>query len=128
MDNLNKYDIKILEYISENKDVKKDFILSKFSKNKNATLSRLEFFKKEKLIREEQELDTSSVPILYNLEIFNITPLGLKTLEDSKLSLSYFLSANRKSTLAIIISAIALLKSFDSTIYKGIQLIMKLLK
>jgi hypothetical protein len=123
---LNKYDIKILKTIYKIPNIEKNQLIYLYPIKKYSTLERVSLLKKNKFIEEKQILHTNYFPpILVNQGIFNITELGLKCIQDYKL--------NRRENfilkyLPIIISIIALLKSFDKEIiciWQQLKLLMK---
>lgn len=102
------------------------YLLYLYPISQYSILKRLEFFKKNKLIEEKQTFHTECFPpVLVNHGIFNITELGLKFLQDYKLQKreNFILKY-----LPIIISIIALLKSFDKELIYIWQQLMRLLK
>lgn len=107
---LDKFTLKILRYIKRKPDVTLDNLKKTFSDNCTSSVSYL--WKEEYISNKRVGYHTVVNSPIYN-NSYTITPKGLSYLEELPKNSFFKIYPLVISTLALIISALALLKSFD---------------
>jgi hypothetical protein len=107
---LDKFTLKILRYIKRNPDVTLDNLKTTFSDKCTPSVSHL--WKEEYISNKQVGYHAVVNSPIYN-NSYTITPKGLSYLEELPKNSFFKIYPLVISTLALIISALALLKSFD---------------